>query len=336
MKALTWLGPRQMEVQELAEPSPKTGEALLKVAAVGICGSELEGYLGASSIRQPPQIFGHEFVGTVVEVGEGSRFQTGTRVVVNPLLSCGNCPMCQRDAYNLCVNRELIGAQHPGGMADYVVVPEHSLFEVPETISDLEASLTEPLAVAIHAVELAKFAYLERAVVMGAGNIGLLVLQALRQAGVHDILVLDTHAERRKTAIALGASHARNPLQHDAEALLESFGNFGVDVVIDCVGKAATRKLAQELVRPGGRVVLLGLHDALSELHFNDVVRWEVSILGSYTYTELDFRNAIKTFAKGAIDASAWTELRPLEEGGRSFEEMIDHPSVISKYVLKP
>ena len=336
MKALTWLGPKRMELLDAPKPEPGRDEVLVEVVAVGICGSELEGYLGASAIRQPPQIFGHEFVGTVVEVGSNAeRLTPGTRVVVNPLLTCGTCQMCRRDQSNLCLNRGIVGAQRPGGMADFVAVPETNVFRVPDSISDIEASLVEPLAVTIRGVAHANPGFLERAVIIGAGNIGLLLLQVLLSTGVGEVLMLDTHPDRRATAGRLGAIPA-DPLAAAPEELLAPLGGFGADVVLDCVGKNATRKLAHALTRPGGRIVLLGLHDTLSELDFNAIVRHEVSISGSYTYSDTEFRTAIRALERGVIDVAEWLEVRPLSAGARSFEELIESPSVVSKYVLTP
>ena len=337
MKALTWLGPKQMELRDTPEPSPGPDDLLIRVAAVGICGSEIEGYLGESSIREPPQIFGHEFTGIVVEAGANTRRLTpGTRVVINPLISCYSCPMCRRNEPNLCVNRELIGAQHPGAMADFVVVPEANAFEVPDRITDIEASLVEPLAVTIRGAELASPSLLDRAVIVGAGNLGLLLLQVLLATGIGEVLVLDTHPDRRATASALGAKWVTDPLLEAPEELLMTLGGLGADTVFDCVGKSATRKLAHALTRPGGRIVLLGLHDTFSELDCNAVVRWEVSIAGSYVYSSGDFHKALDALTRGLIDIKDWLAVRPLAEGDLSFEELVANPSVVSKFVLTP
>ncbi len=337
MKALTWLGPKQMELRDTPKPSPGPGEVLVEVAAVGICGSELEGYLGESAIRTPPQIFGHEFVGTVVEVGaDAGELAPGTRVVINPLLTCGTCELCLRGQSNICLSREIVGAQRPGGMADFVVAPATNAVPISDALSDVEASLVEPLAVSIRAVELADAGYLDRAVVIGAGNIGLLVLQVLATAGVGEILTVDTHPDRRATAAGLGSSHVGDPLAATPGELLAPLGDFGADVVFDCVGKDATRKLAQALIRTGGRIVLVGLHDTMSALDFNAVVRNEIAITGSYTYSDANFRTAIRALERGVVDTGEWTEVRPLAAGAQSFDDLIDHPTVVSKYVLTP
>ena len=186
MKSLVWRGPEEMAVEERPEPEASHGSVVIRVGAAGICGSEVEGYLGRMGNRAPPLVMGHEFSGTVVETGERvPEGWTGKRVTVNPLLSCDECRMCRLGMENLCPKRALIGIQRPGGFAEYVAVPESTLTEVPEGVDSCSAALAEPLANGAHVARLGlSGGMVEDALVIGGGTIGLMCLQALRLSGV--------------------------------------------------------------------------------------------------------------------------------------------------------
>ena len=187
MRALVWLGPHQMELQTLPTPVPQAYEVLIKVGAVGICGSELSGYLGHNSLRVPPLIMGHEAAGTIVSGGgilaDGTPVHQGQRVTFNPLVTCGTCDRCKAGRVNLCRSRKLLSAHLPGACAQYVVVPADLCWHLPEKISFTAGSLAEPLACAVHAVELADAQAGQSLLVLGAGPIGLCVIAAAKARG---------------------------------------------------------------------------------------------------------------------------------------------------------
>jgi L-iditol 2-dehydrogenase len=338
MRALVWLGPRQMELVEVPRPAPGYGEVLLRVQAVGICGSELSGFLGHNSLRHPPLVMGHEFSGQVVECGKGVNLIPGARVGVNPLVTCGHCAMCRRGLDNLCLSRSLVGAHRPGAFAEFVAVPARNCHALPDGIDYVGASLLEPLACSLRTVELAALEPMERVVVLGAGAIGLLALCCARRAGAAAVAVVDTNPHRLALASAWGADRVIDAREEDPlVALAEFSGGDGVDVAIDAVGMTVTRRQAVRALRRGGRAVMIGLHEAESALEINEIVRNETTVLGSFGYTSLTFERALAMVVRGdVLPEPNWLEVRDLSTGPASFAELIDTPVSVAKIVLRP
>ena len=322
MRALVWRGARRIGVETVPEPRPRDGEVLIRPEAAGICGSEIEGYLGRMSNRVPPLVMGHEFAGTVV----GER----RRVAVNPLLSCRACERCRAGERNLCAERRLIGVHVPGGFAELVAVPRTNLVALPDGVDARTGALVEPLANAVHAVGLARrLVTIETAVVLGAGTIGVFVLHAARAAGVADLRVVEPHPARRESAIAAGARAAYG----DAGALAATRE---ADAVFDAVGAAATRRAAIDVVRPGGAVVLIGLHEDESALPFHRVVRDQLALQGSFAYTDAEFATALELLARGEVRLDALAAARPLEAGAEVFAALASAPPAVLRTFLAP
>jgi threonine dehydrogenase-like Zn-dependent dehydrogenase len=339
MKAIVWLGPRRMEAQEVDTPSPAPREALLRVAAVGICGSELSGYLGQNSLRVPPLIMGHEFAGEVVACGEQVEgLRVGDAVLVNPLSGCGACQFCRQGLENLCPQRQLVGVHRPGAFAELVAVPAANCFRLPAGVTPTGGSLAEPLACGVRAARLAGVAAGSRVLVLGAGPIGLMCMAAARRVGGEVVLAADVNAGRLATAARWGAGATCNARERNpAELARQSTGGLGVDVAIDAVGSDSTRRAAIEAVRPGGTVVFIGLHEAESPIQANHLVRSEIRVVGSFAYTQADFAEAVAMLADGAVrPAPDWLAERPLDACADSFAELIDAPPDIAKIVLRP
>jgi threonine dehydrogenase-like Zn-dependent dehydrogenase len=340
MQALVWLGPRDM-VQR-AEPMPKLaeGEVLISVGAVGICGSELSGFLGHNSLRVPPLIMGHECAGQVVQV-TGGTFATGeaatvgTRVTFNPLVVCGACDRCLAGRSNLCSRRQLMGAHRPGGFAQYVAVPAHQCYPLPESLSLVAGSLAEPLACSIRAVALTGVKSQERLLILGAGPIGLCAVAAARAQGVEQIIVSDVAPQRLEIARHWGASDVINAREQDVVAFVQEHYPGGVDRVIDAVGATPVRIQAIRAVVPGGRVVLIGLHDEESVMPANYIIRQEITVTGTFAYTANDFVEALDLLICGVVQPNAdWLEERPLGDGPAAFAELVDGKAKAAKIVL--
>ncbi|XID91930.1 zinc-binding dehydrogenase [Paenibacillaceae bacterium WGS1546] len=332
MKALVYRGPRRLELEERDVPEPQSGEAIVRVEAVGICGSELEGYLGHSSIRKPPLVMGHEFSGVIEKLApDADGLRAGDKVIANPLISCGSCDRCRIGRGNICRNRQIAGIHRPGAFADYVAVPAANLYRVPAEMDPNLASLAEPLAVCIHAVKLGLGPY-EDLMIYGAGPIGLLTLQAARTMGANRVLVVDRQPERLAFAALLGAETAV-PDQAD-ETVQSLFGARGIDKVVDCVGVQATREQAIRTVNPGGTIVAVGLGQDVSMLSMNHVVRQEISIVGSYTYSDEDFEQAVRLLAQGKIAREQWSATCGLEEAPSVFAALADGTAKFSKYII--
>ncbi len=331
MRALVWEGPRTMSVKQVGVPAVGDRDVLIEVAHAGICGSELSGYLGQSSLRSPPLVMGHEFAGTIAQVGgEVEGVSSGERVTVNPLVSCGSCDRCAEGRNHLCPRRALIGAHRPGAFAQFVAVPEANVHALPPALGLATAALAEPLACALHACRLAEVAPGQRLAIIGAGPIGLLVLVTARLLGVEEVVVSDTNDGRLGVAHALGAV-AVPEREADAELAAASF-----DVVVDAVGVDVTRTKCVELARAGGSVAFCGLHEEDSPLPVNLVVRNELTLQGSFAYAPKDFENALGWLGDGRVDLSAWTTHADLSEGRACFEKLVGDPGDTIKILLDP
>jgi threonine dehydrogenase-like Zn-dependent dehydrogenase len=337
VKAIVWNGPEEMAVEEVPEPTLEPGTVIVRPEAAGICGSEVEGYLGKMGNRIPPLVMGHEFAGTVTEVGEGvSESLVGRVVAVNPLSSDGTCPLCRAGYTNLCPNRKLIGIHSPGGFAEYVLAPQSNVYPLPEGIGARTGALAEPLANGVHGVRLGLANHtFEHAVVIGAGTIGLMCIQAAVLDGIPEVSVVETHEARRDQALALGAHAAYASGEEAREALEEPTEGLGAGLVIDAVGAEATRRMAiQELLRPGGRVVFVGLHEDDTTLGFHGVVRGQLDLQGSYAFTAEDYSQAVEWLVEGRAGIGDLPPVLPLEEGPNAFAELVKGPSEQIKVFL--
>ncbi|TMF79758.1 MAG: zinc-binding dehydrogenase [Chloroflexi bacterium] len=320
-----------MAVETVAEPRQVDDEVLVRPEAAGICGSEIEGYLGRMPNRIPPLVMGHEFAGTVVTAGRDARDEwSGRRVAVNPLLSCRVCVRCKAGERNLCAERRLIGVHVAGGFAERVSVPAANLVLLPDAVDARIGALVEPLANAVHAVGLAlRLGAVQTAIVLGAGTIGLFALHAGRAAGIPDVRVIEPHPARRTAALAAGARAA-----HADAGELARGGR--ADLVIDAVGATATRRAALDVVRVGGVVVLLGLHEDESALPFHRIVRDQITLQGSFAYTDANFAAALELLRSGKVSLGELAGTRPLEAGPEAFATLAAGPTAQLKTFLSP
>ncbi|HEY1518872.1 MAG TPA: alcohol dehydrogenase catalytic domain-containing protein [Solirubrobacteraceae bacterium] len=324
MKAIVWHGPGRMEIGERPEPSGLAAdEVVLSPGAVGICGSEVEGYLGHMGNRTPPLVMGHEFAGEIVAAGSGAEQWIGRRAAVNPFAGCGHCALCRAGQEQLCPDRILIGAHRDGAFADLVRAPAGNLRALPDDLDVRIGALTEPLANGVHAVRLGVAGFPARsAVIIGAGTIGLVTLQAALLNEIPTVAVIEPQHARRERARALGA----HSVHVDGGAARDAVGGLGFDLVLDAVGAQATRAMAVDIVRPGGRVVCIGLAADDTTLSFHTVVRQQIAILGSYAYTMSDFEQALEWLADGRASLGELPPVLPLEEGPGAFARLAEAP----------
>ncbi|MDF2722609.1 MAG: adh 3, partial [Paenibacillus sp.] len=324
MKALVYEGPRTMNMREQPIPVLQADEVLIRIQYVGICGSELSGFLGHNSLRKPPLVMGHEFAGTIAQVGPNvSRLRLGDRVTANPLVTCGRCTYCRTGSSQLCRERQLVGAHRPGAFAEYVAIPERNVFQLQDGTSFEEGALAEPFACAVHVCSQLALAPTDKLAIYGAGPIGLLALQAARLYGVQEIVILDLNEARLDIAKQLGATAA-------AKLELTSYAPGDFDCAIDAVGAEITRLKSVQAVRAGGRVVFTGLHEAESKLPINDMIRNEVTAKGAFAYSEQDFAAAVRWIEQKRVHLQPWTVIAPLEEGGAYFDTLITNPGSIA------
>lgn len=339
MKALIWKGPKIMEYIETEKPSIADDEILVRVKSVGICGSDLEGYLGHNSLRKPPLFMGHEFSGTIENKGDKvNNHRIGENIVVNPFISCGSCDRCIRGYLNLCDHKQIIGIHRPGSYAEYAAVPAQNALKIPNDMSFETASLTEPLACALRAtrraLEEVPFA---NVVVIGGGTLGILSAFVSQRLGASRVVVLDINSKRIETVKQLGFDgvlDSSDPAM--ADTLNKIMGSKGIDIVIDAAGFQPTRELAMNLLNPGGVLMNIGLGVDQTHLPINHLIRSEIQIKGSFCYTKQDFADALEMLAQGKISQQGWSTQRSLEEGPRSFEELVQGEVPYGKIFLKP
>jgi L-iditol 2-dehydrogenase len=342
MKALLLSEYRHLELAEMATPTAGAGEVLVGVAACGICGSDVHGYDGSSGRRIPPIVMGHEAAGTIAAVGAGvTGLVPGDRITFDSTIYCGVCPNCARGDVNLCDRRQVLGVscgeyRRAGAFAEYITVPAHIVYRLPESISFAEAAMLEAVAVAIHAVNLGNVSSGSTALVVGAGTIGLLVLQALRAAGCSRVFVADIDASRLKLAGELGAT-ATLGAEHDLISRVnELTGTVGVDVAVEAVGRNQTVQAAIGSVRKGGTVVLVGNILPEVTLPLQTVVTRQIRLQGSCASAG-EYPQAIELMAKGAIRVKPLiTAVAPLNEGPQWFERLYAHEPDLMKVVLTP
>ena len=339
MKAVVWTGARQMVIEDVPLPDPGADEVLVRVDSVGICGSELSGYLGQNSLRVPPLIMGHEFSGTVAATGsEVSALREGTKIVANPLITCGECKMCRKGLDSLCLHRRLIGAHQAGAFAEFVLVPARNCTPLPDHLAFTTGALAEPLACGVRSAKLGGVRPGDRVIVIGAGAIGLFAMTAARRLGADVVLAVEVNSGRLEQASAWGAQALCNPLEEDVIlAARNSTDDLGADIVFDAVGSSSTRRKAIEIARPGGTVVMIGLHEAESPLQANHMIRSEIHLTGAFAYTPADFEEAVSMLSEGQVKPGPeWLEERPLSSCDESFRELIDAAPAVAKIILHP
>lgn len=335
MQVLVWEALGQMRPQDSPDPTPKPGWMVLDVEAAGICGSEISSFLGKNELRRPPLVMGHEFSGVVIGTGDGvSPEWMGKRVVVNPLVTCGVCRFCRSGDRQLCPERKIIGVDFPGGFAEQTAVPVSNCTVITDL---LRASLIEPFACGVRAVRRSGARVGDTTLVFGAGMIGLSIIKLLRAGGASRCVAVDTVASRLRWAEQWGATDTVDGSTEDAVAAAKRLVPAGFDCAIDAVGHSQTREQSLALVRRGGRAVFVGLHSDAVTLHGNALVRGESQILGSFAYSDDDFRSAVDLAEGGFIEtAGGWLDVRPLAAGQEAFVEQATGPAPFSKIVLKP
>jgi 2-desacetyl-2-hydroxyethyl bacteriochlorophyllide A dehydrogenase len=330
MKALVYTQPLEVTFRDEPEPALAAGEVILRIDAVGICGSDMHAFHGHDPRRNPPLILGHELAGTVV-----AGPNPGKRYTANPLITCGHCEFCAQGRNNLCANRTMVGMTRPGAFAERMSIPTSSLIEIPPDMDARMAALTEPAATALHALNLSMRALARplpecRLLVIGGGAIGMLTALLARHYGCRDIRLAETNALRRASVDRHAGARTFDPLAGRAVA------DDTVDLVVDAVGARATRDAAFAAVKPGGVIMHVGLQDRASEVDMRKLTLAEITLLGTYTYTTADLRATVAALRDGAFGDLAWVEERPMSEGARAFLDLHEGRSASAKIVLRP
>jgi len=343
MRALLLSEYKKLSVVEMPVPAIAEDEVLVRVQACGVCGSDIHGYDGSTGRRIPPLIMGHEAAGVIERVGSRvDRFAAGDRVTFDSMVSCGACGFCRRGHVNLCDNRMVLGVscgdyRRHGAFAEYVSVPARILYKLPEHLPFEHAALTEAVSIAVHAVNRRVPAADETAVVVGAGMIGLLTIQALKVKGVRTIVAADVDGRKLELAGRMGAARVVDAAAVDVPAAVADLtGGRGADVAFEVVGHGDTVADAVRSVRKGGTVVLIGNLSPAVELPLQSVVTREISVLGSCGSSG-EIPECIDLLARGDIDVAPIISLTaPLDAGPELFARLHSGDRTLMKVILRP
>ncbi len=325
MKALVYDGKETLNYRDMPEPEPAAGEHLIKVEAVGICGSDMHAYHGTDPRRPAPLILGHEAAGHIVG---GDR--DGERVTVNPLVIPEENEYTRTGRENISPTRELLSMPpREGAFAQYLRAPTENLVTVPDAVPLAHAAMAEPLAVCWHAVKLALRAVSEgadrRALVIGGGAIGVGSVRALAAMGIEDITLVEPNIAR--------CAFVRDAVGINA---VESVGDARFGIVIDAVGYAVTRAASCRAIKPGGVIAHIGLGDGEGGLDIRYMTLQEVTFIGTYCYTKQDFRETAEAIFDGRLGDMSWTEMRALADGAEAFSALDAGDVATPKIILTP
>ncbi len=343
MKALVLREYMRLVYEDVPRPQPAPDEVLVRVEACGICGSDVHGLDGSTGRRQPPIIMGHEAAGVVAEAGPAvDGWAVGERVTFDSTIYRLDDWYTRRGLYNLSDGRTVLGVspgeyRRHGAFAEYVAVPQHILHRLPASVSFEQAAMVEPVAVAAHAAALTPLAAGDIAVVVGAGVIGLCLVQVLRVAGCARVFAVDLEPQRRELARRLGADDALDPREADVvETIAAATGGRGADVAFEAVGVADTVRMAIDAVRRGGTVTLVGNLSPAVEVPLQAIVTRQLRLQGSCAIAG-EVPEALRMIESGAVNVDAMrSAVAPLSEGAAWFDRLYRKERGLLKVILKP
>ncbi len=343
MKALVLQEYDHFEYGDVPDPPIGPEDVLIRVKACGICGSDVHGMDGSTGRRIPPVIMGHEAAGVIAETGANvTGWQKGDRVTFDSTIYCGKCYFCRRGWVNLCDNRRVLGVscdeyRQDGALAEYVVVPQHILYRLPEGLSFERAAMVEALSIALHALRRTPISLNDAAVVVGAGTIGSLVIQALRAAGCGHIIAVDLDQSRLDLACKLGADEALQADSVDVVAQVRKrTSNRGADIAFEVVGIPATLRLSIQCLRKGGSLTLVGNLSPTAELLLQSVVVRELTLNGSCASCG-EYPACLDMMVRDRINVDAMiSAVAPLADGAAWFERLYKGEPGLMKVILTP
>jgi L-iditol 2-dehydrogenase len=331
-----------LELVDMPEPEIGPEDVLIRVRACGICGSDVHGLDGSTGRRIPPLVMGHEAAGEVIRTGAAVHdLKQGDRATFDSTIYCGRCFYCIRGDVNLCDNREVLGVspgpyRRHGAFAEYVAVPRRIVYSLPDALSYEQAAMIEAVSVAVHAVNLTPLKLGDTAVVVGAGMIGLLAVQALRLAGCSRVIAVDLEPGRLELARRLGATETLPADDTAASTIRESTGGRGADAAVECVGAEAPVRTAIAATRKGGAVTLVGNIAPQIGLPLQEVVTRQLRLQGSCASCG-EYPAVIELMARGAIQVGPLiSAVAPLAEGAAWFDRLYRRQGDLMKVILKP
>jgi len=338
MKALVYHEPKRLQWEDVPEPRVKDDQLLVSMRAVGICGSDLHGYLGITGRRIPPMIMGHEFSGVVMETGKKvTRFSVGDRICVQPIQFCGTCEFCKAGLQNICPNKMILGVMDiNGAMAEMVAVNETNAFPLPDNVSFVAGSMVEPFSVAHSAIKQAPSLENMDVAIIGMGTIGLCILQFVKMNGAKKIYVSDMSEKRLDTAATFGADVLINPKKGDAsEKVLGQSGQRGVDICFEAVGESVTARQSIEMTKIKGHVIWVGNSAREIEIDMQKVVTTELNIQGIYGFTSETFKETLSIINRGLLLPQKIVSIEEhVSNGAEVFETMLSGKDRYIKAIL--
>ena len=343
MKALVLKEYKHLEYQDVPTPEPASDEVLVAVKACGICGSDVHGMDGSTGRRRPPIIMGHEASGVIAATGKAvTGWSVGEPVTFDSTIYCGQCEFCRQGLVNLCNQRRVLGVscedyRQNGAFAEFVTVPQRVLYRLPQALPFEHAALAEPFSIALHALRRVTITPNDTAVVIGAGMIGLAIVQVLRQAGCKIIINVDVAADRLALATKMGATHTINSASENAgDKILALTKTRGADLAFEAVGITPTVDLALRSVRKGGAVTLVGNVAPKIDFPLQIAVTRELSIFGSCA-SRGDYPDCLEMLSRGQLQAAPLiSATAPLAEGAAWFDRLYKKEPGLLKVVLKP
>lgn len=343
MRALVLENVHDLQMREVPEPEPGPQDVLIAVKACGICGSDVHGYDGSTGRRIPPLIMGHEAAGVVAKIGtEVHGVQVGDRVTFDSTVSCGKCHYCSAGDINLCENRQVLGVscgdyRRDGAFAEFVSVPQHIVFALPDSFAFERAALIEAVSIAVHAAKITGIKPGSTALVVGAGMIGLLAIQSFRVFGCIQVIGVDLDEGKLKLAQQMGADQtflATDPRL--LEKIMAATGGHGPDIAVEVVGAQKSVLTAINSVRRGGTVTLIGNLAPTVEIPLQTVVTRQLRLLGSCASAG-EYRECIGLMEAGAIQVDPLiSALAPLSEGADWFNRLYARQPGLMKVILQP
>ena len=343
MKALMLKEYGRFAFEDVPKPQLQPDEVLIRVRACGICGSDVHGMDGSTGRRIPPLIMGHEAAGEIAEIGPAAGgWKPGDRVTFDSTFYCGHCWHCLRGEVNLCDERRVFGVscadyRRDGAFAEYIAVPGRILYRLPDALSFEQAAMVEAVSVAVHAVARTPLAPGSAVAVVGAGMIGLLVVQVLRAAGCSQVIAIDLDGGRLEIARRLGATAILKADSSDpAEAVRRLTDGRGADAAFEVVGVAPAVKTAIACVRKGGSVTLVGNLEPAVELPLQSVVTRQLTLIGTCASAG-EYPACLDLIASGKVNVTGFISATPpLEEGARWFERLYAREKGLMKVLLRP
>jgi len=342
MKALVLEEYNRLVYKDVPDPQIGANEVLIQVQACGICGSDFHGMDGSSGRRQPPIIMGHEASGIIAEVGsEVDGWQKGERVTFDSTVYCGSCWHCRRGEMNLCDNRRVLGVscdeyrQH-GAFAEYVAVPYHILYRLPEEVTFSQAAMVEAVSIAVHAANRTPVKLNDSVMVVGAGNIGLLIIQVFKAFGCNPVIAADIDSDKLEWAKQAGADIVINSGTTDIGEEVRKYTGRGIDIAVEAVGVTSAIQTAIDALRKGGKLTLVGNISPRIEFPLQSIVMREISVNGSCA-SNGEYPTCLDMIARKAVDVEPMISVTaPLSEGASWFEKLYDKEKGLMKVILLP